>query len=47
VQHENLEYHHPKGGSAKYLEIPLKAAADGMTDRIANDLKKWVEKAKR
>jgi len=43
AQHENLEYHHPKGGSAKYLEIPLKQAAGGMLNRIAADIKKAVK----
>lgn len=45
--HEDLEAHHPRGGSAKYLEIPLKAATDGMGGRIAADLRKWVNQAKR
>lgn len=28
IQHENLTYHHPNGGSAKFLETPLHQWAD-------------------
>ena len=28
IQHENLEYHHPQGGQAKFLETPLHAWSD-------------------
>ena len=43
IVHENLEAHHPRGGTAKYLEIPLKQAAGGMLNRIAADIKKAVK----
>lgn len=33
--HENLEANHPGGGTAKYLEIPYKAALPGMPGRVA------------
>ncbi len=40
AQHEHLEYHHPRGGSARYLSIPLferyrrylRTIADGVLD---------------
>lgn len=28
IQHERLDYHHPNGGSAKFLEVPLHQWAD-------------------
>lgn len=35
IQHENLEFKHPNGGQAKYLEIPFKkAVGEGMKNRI-------------
>lgn len=37
--HEDLDAQHPHGGSAKYLERPLNAAAVGMADRIAEYVK--------
>lgn len=37
--HEDLDAEHPHGGSAKYLERPLNAAAAGMADRIAEYIK--------
>lgn len=33
-QHEELEYNHPKGGKAKYLEDPFNENADNYVDRI-------------
>jgi len=35
VQHERLDYKHPPGQSAKYLEIPALARQAGMDQRIA------------
>ncbi|AGK98168.1 HK97 gp10 family phage protein [Clostridium pasteurianum] len=34
-QHEHLEYQHPKGGKAKYLEDPFKANSQNYIDHIA------------
>ena len=42
-QHEDLTLFHPNGGTAKFLEIPLKQAAGGMLTRIAADIKKAVK----
>lgn len=33
-QHEELDYNHPKGGKAKYLEDPFNENADGYIDHI-------------
>lgn len=35
AQHEHVEYHHPKGGQAKYLEGPLKENASRYTEVLA------------
>ncbi len=35
VQHEHLEFNHPHGGKAKYLEDPALRAASGMAARMA------------
>jgi hypothetical protein len=34
-QHENLEYHHPRGGQAKFLESTLLESANSMAARVA------------
>lgn len=39
IVHENLEAHHPVG-QAKYLEQPFDEAKDGMSERLAADIKK-------
>lgn len=39
IQHENLEYNHPNGGQAKYLERPLLQDADAIQQRILALLK--------
>jgi hypothetical protein len=36
--HENLEAHHPKGGQAKFLEVPMQAAAPELSPFILNHL---------
>src|SRR5215208_330556 len=36
-QHENLDFNHPGGKSAKYLEIPFNNAEQGMAERLAPD----------
>lgn len=43
VQHENLQFRHPRGGNAKFLERPLLAAMPGLTQRIGNRLKAELE----
>jgi hypothetical protein len=35
TQHEHLEFKHPKGGKAKYLEDPFKANSQKYIDHIA------------
>ena len=35
MQHEHLEFHHPHGGQAKYLERPFLARQTGLFDRLA------------
>ncbi len=37
--HEDLEANHPRGGQAKYLEVPFLAAQEGMDERLANRLR--------
>lgn len=39
VQHERLDFNHPHGGQAKYLEQPLLAMADELTATIAETVK--------
>jgi len=39
VQHERLDYNHPRGGKAKYLEGPMTDAARGFAARMAADIK--------
>ncbi len=38
-QHEHLEYRHPQGGNAKYLENPYKQNINKYIDGIANGIK--------
>lgn len=38
LQHENLDFNHPRGGRAKYLEIPLGEALTKMPERVANGI---------
>lgn len=35
IQHERLDYKHPPGQQAKYLEVPAMAATPGMAERVA------------
>lgn len=42
-QHEELEWQHPNGGQAKYLEQPYKENLPKYTDMIANAVKEAVE----
>lgn len=39
VQHERLDFQHPHGGQAKYLEQPLLAMADDLTRSLAETVK--------
>ena len=39
VQHERLDFNHPKGGKAKYLEDPLKEQAGRYQDNLADHLR--------
>jgi hypothetical protein len=35
IQHENLQFQHPRGGSAKYLELAVKDYEPQMADRLS------------
>lgn len=37
IQHEALDFKHPHGGQAKYLEQPLLEGADGFMQRLADN----------
>jgi len=43
VQHERLDFNHPGGGEAKYLEKPFMAAERGMDQRMANAVWRAIE----
>jgi len=43
-QHEELEYKHPKGGQAKYLEQPYKQNRDRYIKSIGEAVRKVFEK---
>jgi hypothetical protein len=42
-QHEEMEYNHPQGGQAKYLEQPFKENTDKYIKHLADSVKKAVE----
>jgi len=42
-QHEHLEYEHPKGGQAKYLEQPFRENYDKYINQIAEEIKKSLK----
>jgi hypothetical protein len=42
AQHERLDYRHPKGGKAKYLEDPLKQNAKRYADRMGIQMKRAI-----
>ncbi|MCR4398936.1 MAG: HK97 gp10 family phage protein [Firmicutes bacterium] len=44
VQHEHLEYRHPKGGKAKYLEDPFKENEGRYRSDIASTVKNALSK---
>lgn len=43
IQHENLNFNHPRGGQAKYLEQPFKEETDRMIEIIATSIKKELD----
>lgn len=45
-QHETMEYNHPKGGQAKFLEQPLKENIIQYTADLADTIKKEMNKIK-
>lgn len=44
IQHERLDFNHPRGGQAKYLEQPVLEAAAGLGGRLARriDMKRGI-----
>ncbi len=42
VQHERLDFNHPKGGKAKYLEDPYNENKNSYADYIKNAVKKGL-----
>lgn len=46
LQHEDMEFNHPKGGQAKYLEQPLKENIAQYTADLAETIKKAMNKIK-
>ena len=42
-QHEALEFKHPTGGSAKYLELAMLEKADDALDAIGAEIRKALE----
>lgn len=45
IQHENLEYHHPQGGQAKFYEVPFMAWAEsGPRDVVERALRRAVRR---
>jgi len=45
-QHEELDYEHPRGGKAKYLETPFNANKKKVLQYAKKQVKKALEKAK-
>jgi len=46
-QHEETSWHHPKGGQAKFLEIPLKKAQSGFASAVAAQTRRNVKSGTR
>jgi len=42
-QHEELNYQHPRGGQAKYLEEPFNAKKDGYERYVAQAVKEAID----
>lgn len=45
-QHEHLEYRHPRGGKAKFLEDPFNANKDKYERYISNEVKRALRKGR-
>jgi hypothetical protein len=45
VQHENMDFNHPKGGGPKYLSGPLEERKDRYEKRIADAVRTALERA--
>ncbi len=43
VQHERLDFNHPKGGKAKYLESNLTGQADRYQDNLSDHLREALQ----
>ena len=43
TQHERLDFHHPKGGKAKYLEDNLTQQADRYQDNLSDHLRRALK----
>lgn len=43
VQHERLDYHHPRGGQAKYLEQPLEANRQRYLQHLRDSVRGEIE----
>lgn len=43
IQHEALDFHHPRGGQAKYLEQPMGTERDTIKAIIAQAIRKRLE----
>ncbi len=39
AQHERLDFHHPKGGSAKYLESAMNTEASKVAEIVAREVR--------
>lgn len=39
IQHENLDFNHPNGGKAKYIEDPFNAGVQRIVSRLESELK--------
>ena len=42
-QHEGMEFHHPTGGHAKFLELAMLEKTDAATNKIGDELRKALE----
>lgn len=43
IQHEDMEFHHPNGGGAKFLEKPMNSEHDAIAAAMALPLRKVFE----
>ncbi len=46
AQHEGVDFNHPRGGEAKYLERPLKENADRYSKHVSNTIKRELGRAR-